>query len=302
MYPRFTIKNNFIKTSQFSGTASSGYVDWALGRSQGKHGKSPYGFDYDRDFQTQLSEQAFFNPNTSSSNPYIPPSADKLDQLKKDEAEALENLPEYKDLSKTILTQRLFDFNKYAIQVELNRLKKISPEQTEILDWDKKKVKIKDFIDKLNKKIKSINDMAIYTGEYADFLNSDVFAGLGASFGLNPSEEATQWQGPRDLASLERLIRARQENIEDIDAYIFDLVTGGEFTPFSSNIAHTNAKFVKTAKDDLVKEADEEIENYYNNLYQDSEGSPDYGTALEHPEETKNELSTKIHHHRFRKK
>jgi hypothetical protein len=65
--------------------------------------------------------------------------------------------------------------------------------------------------------------------------------------------------------------------------------------------AHTNAKFVKLAED-IIKEADEEIENYYNDLYDESEGSPNFGTALEHPIETRNELSTKIHHHKFKKK
>ena len=211
-------------------------------------------------------------------------------------------LPEAQDLSKTILTKRLFDYNKYACEAEAKRLGQIKNPNAEILDIDGKKVKVRDFISKLEKQFRDLENKPIFTGEYADFLNSDTMAGVGATFELSPSEEAYQWQGPRDLASLERQIRARKENIEDIDLYIFDLVTGGEFTPFATNINHTNAKFIKLAEDDMVKEADEEIEDYYNQLYQDSKGSPDFGTALEHPKETRNELTTKIHHHKFKKK
>lgn len=295
----FKIKNTFLKTSQFSGESSPAYIDWALGRASGKHGKSPYGYDYDKSFSTQ---QAFNTPSSSSSTPYKPPTEQEVDQTNKDEAEGLMKLPEAEDLSKTLLNQRLFDNNKYAVEAEIKRLRKIKNPDTLILDMDGKKVKVKDFISKLERQSRDLENKPVFTGEYADFLNSELMAGIGATLQLNPSEEAYRWQGPRDLAALERQIRARKENIEDIDSYIFDLVTGGEFTLFSSNIAHTNSKFVKIAEEDMTKEADEVIEEYYNELYQDSEGSPDFGTALEHPKETRNELTTKIHHPRFKKK
>ena len=295
----FKIKNNFLKTSQFSGKASPEYIDWALGSAQGKKGKSPYGYDYDKSFSTQ---QAFNTPSSSSSTPYMPPDEEKIDKLNRDEAEALIKLPEAEDLSKTLLNPRLFDNNKYAVEAEIKRLKKIKNLDALIIDMDGKKVKVRDFISKLERQSRDLENKPVFTGEYADFLNSELMAGAGATLQLNPSEEAYRWQGPRDLASLERQIRARKENIEDIDSYIFDLVTGGEFTLFSTTIGHSNAKFVKLAEDDMVKEADEEIEEYYNELYQDSEGSPNFGTALEHPKETRNELTTKIHHPRFKKK
>jgi hypothetical protein len=295
----FKIKNRFTKQAQFSGTSSPEYIDWSIGRAQGKKGKSKFGYDYGIDFYKQ---QAFNTPNNSSSTPYIPPTEEETEQNKKDEAEALFKLPEAKDLSKTLLNQRLFDYNQYAVEEEIKRLKKIQNQDSEILDLDGKKVKVKDFIGKLERQFRYLENKPIYTGEYADFLNSTLMSGVGGTQELTPSEEAYRWQGPRDLASLERQIRARKENIEDIDSYIFDLVSGGEFTLFSSNIAHTNAKFIKVAEDDMLKKADEEIENYYNELYEDSEGSPNFGTALEHPKETRNELTTKIHNHRFKKK
>jgi len=301
----FKIKNRFTKQAQFSVTnrTDRAYLDWLQGSQDGKTGISPYGYDYGKDFHSQRGQQeAFFTPNSGSQSPYNPPSESKLEQDKKDEAEALFKLPEAKDLSKTLLNQRLFDYNQYAVEEEIKRLKKIQNQDSEILDLDGKKVKVKDFIGKLERQFRYLENKPIYTGEYADFLNSTLMAGVGGTQELTPSEEAYRWQGPRDLASLERQIRARKENIEDIDSYIFDLVTGGEFTLFSSNIAHTNSKFIKIAEDDMHKNADEVIENYYNELYEDSEGSPGFGTALEHPKETRNELTTKIHNHRFKKK
>jgi hypothetical protein len=301
----FNIKNRFLKKAQFSITNPSdrAYLDWLQGQKEGKTGMSSYGYDYGKEFHSQRGQKDnFLTPNSGSQTPYNPPSESKLEQDKKDEAEALLKLPEAEDLSKTILSQRLFDYNRYAVEAEIKRLKKIQNQNSEILDMDGKKVKVKDFISKLERKVRDLENKPIFTGEYADLLNSDTMAGVGGTLELTPSEEAYRWQGPRDLAALERQIRARKENIEDLDSYIFDLVTGGEFTLFSSTIAHTNSKFIKIAEEDLLKEADEVIEDYYNELYEDSEGSPDFGTALEHPKETRNELTTKIHHHRFKKK
>jgi hypothetical protein len=92
----------------------------------------------------------------------------------------------------------------------------------------------------------------------------------------------------------------RENNLIDIDTYMMQLVTGKEGATL--NLSHTNDKFIKIAEDDMVKQADEEIEDYYNELYEDSEGSPDFGTALVYPKETRDELTTKIHHHKFKKK
>jgi hypothetical protein len=102
----------------------------------------------------------------------------------------------------------------------------------------------------------------------------------------------------REVASLEKQIQLREQALAELDDYVVSLLVGESATLN----AHTSAKFIKIAEDDMVKEADEEIEDYYNSLYDDSEGSPDFGTALEHPKETRNELTTKIHHHRFKKK
>lgn len=152
---------------------------------------------------------------------------------------------------------------------------------------------LQDQVDKIKSKdIKSVYQSTLFGN--LDYLGSD--------------PEVMQDELQRELASLERQIVERENNIIDIDTYVAQLVTNKEGARFT--MQHTNAKFIKIAedddikssKDDMIKEADEEIEDYYNDLYEGSEGSPDYGTALEHPEETIDQLSTEIRHHKFKKK
>ena len=42
----------------------------------------------------------------------------------------------------------------------------------------------------------------------------------------------------------------------------------------------------------MDKEADKVIEEYYDDLYEDSEGSPNYGKILNHPEKYHHTLTT----------
>jgi hypothetical protein len=242
------------------------------------------------------NEEFFYEPTSAIRNEYL----ESLKALEK-QAKDLKSSPQYSDTKKTLLTQEIFDHNPFAIQVELERIEKIIPtnqktfmnyynEETEIVKY---KAKLKDQLQKLKSKF-----------EYEDLeTSSSIMGSAGRVLNVKPSENLNEATGRRDLESLERLIRARQENIADIESYIFGLVTGvDQFSAFASNIAHTNAKFIKISKDHMVKESDEVIEDYYNELYEDSEGSPDFGTALEHPKETRDELSTDIHRHRFKKK
>ena len=56
-------------------------------------------------------------------------------------------------------------------------------------------------------------------------------------------------------------------------------------------MANNKSKFIKTAGD-MDKEADKVTKKYYNDLYDDSEGSPNYGDILEHPEDYHHTLTT----------
>jgi len=70
-------------------------------------------------------------------------------------------------------------------------------------------------------------------------------------------------------------------------------------SPGISRSSSNKSKFVLASK--YIKEADAEIEEYYNELYEDSEDSPEYGTALEHPEETRDILTKDIPKHKHKK-
>ncbi len=70
-------------------------------------------------------------------------------------------------------------------------------------------------------------------------------------------------------------------------------------SPGISRSSNSNSKYVLASK--FIKESDAVIEDYYNNLFEESEGSPEYGTALEHPKETRNTLTKDIPKHKHNK-
>jgi len=177
------------------------------------------------------------------------------------------------------------------IEKELSKIDLMYPTDAEL---KRNKVKfegitmpVSDFVKKLTDAYDKIGDK-----EVRQMYDSTIFDGIDY---LHADPEIAQQQLQKDLASLERQIVERENNLIDIDAYVMQLVTGKEGASLS--LQHTYAKFVKTAEDELVKEADEEIENYYNELYDDSEGSPNFGTALEHPEKNRNKLTEDIQKH-----
>jgi hypothetical protein len=197
----------------------------------------------------------------------------------------------------TKLTKADFDNNPTKLQKEIDDLeKKYTPDKRISVNvkFDNKNYTIDKFLKLLKQQIFDLNEKKTLKSTYDSFLFHDIG-------GKNMDVTTTDAQNSlkRDIAALEKQIQVREQTLAEIDNYVVSLLSG-EMAQL--NISHTNAKFIKIAKEDMQKEADEEIENYYNELYEGSEGSPDFGTALEHPEETRNELTTKIHHHKFRKK
>ncbi len=69
--------------------------------------------------------------------------------------------------------------------------------------------------------------------------------------------------------------------------------------PGISRSSSSNSKYVLASK--FIKESDAVIEDYYNELFEDSEDSPEYGTALEHPKETRNIPTKDIPQHKHKK-
>jgi len=197
----------------------------------------------------------------------------------------------------TKLTKSDFDNDPVKLKKEIDDLeKKYTPDKRISVNvkFDNKNYTIDKFLKLIKQQIFDLNEKKGLKSTYDSFLFHDIG-------GKNMDVSTTDAQNSlkRDIAALEKQIQVREQTLAEIDNYVVSLLSG-EMAQL--NISHTNAKFIKVAKEDMQKEADEEIENYYNELYEGSEGSPDFGTALEHPEETRNELTTKIHHHKFRKK
>lgn len=195
------------------------------------------------------------------------------------------------------LTKADFDKNQSKIQQEIteiekkyDNLKRLSTDVT----FNGKKQRLDQFLKLLKQRLFDLKEIKTVRESY----DTPLFGNIGGK-NVDVSAADAQERLKREVAALEKQIQVREQTLAEIDNYVVSLLTG-EMAQL--NIAHTNAKFIKIAEDDMVKEADEEIEDYYNSLYDDSEGSPDFGTALEHPKETRNELTTKIHHHRFKKK
>jgi hypothetical protein len=70
-------------------------------------------------------------------------------------------------------------------------------------------------------------------------------------------------------------------------------------SPGISRSSNSNSKYVLASK--FIKESDAVIEDYYNQLFEESKDSPEYGTALEHPKETRNIPTKDIPKHKHKK-
>jgi len=138
------------------------------------------------------------------------------------------------------------------------------------------------FVTKLQDKVDSIKEKQVQ-----ELYQSTLFGGINY---LNADPEIAQDQLQKDLASLERQIVERENNLIDIDTYMMQLVTGKEGAQL--NMSHTNAKFVKLADHLSEEEILKPVKDYFNNLYEDTPGSPDMGDLYTYPEKHRNELST----------
>jgi primosomal protein N'' len=187
--------------------------------------------------------------------------------------------------------------NESKIDQEIKNIELKFPLQKQIatnVNFDNKEQTLDEFLKVLKQAKFDISEQKDIKSLY----DTSLFQNIGGE-NVDVSTEEGRESLKREIAAIEKQIQVREQTLAEIDNYVVSLLSG-EMAQL--NIAHTNAKFIKIAKDDMDKEADEVIEDYYNELYEDSVGSPDFGTALEHPKETRNELTTKIHHHRFKKK
>jgi hypothetical protein len=143
-------------------------------------------------------------------------------------------------------------------------------------------------IDEFLKLLKQAKFDAVETKDIKSGYDSFLFHNIGGK-NVDVSTQEGQDQVKRELAAIEKQIQIQEETLAQIDNYVVSLLTGESAT---LNIAHTNAKFVKIADQPTKEEVLKPVEDYFNELYDDTPGSPNMGKLYTHPEKYRNELST----------
>jgi hypothetical protein len=197
------------------------------------------------------------------------------------------NDPRYSDYTKTFLTPQDLKNNKSLVEAELERVKQIIPlTQNTIIDENNVSTDKALFLQKLKQALRSIEQQEQFSG----MAQSELIAGTGLTqtYKIDEIPEQSDAENKRELASILKLIKQKQEDLAALDGYVLALMMGKPFQKFNSNLKN---KFIKVA-DDMDKEADKVTREYFNELYEDSEGSPNYGDVLENPEDYHHTLTT----------
>ena len=196
------------------------------------------------------------------------------------------NDPNYRDFSKSLLTTNDLS-NKAKIANEIKRL-------DEIIATGESYIKNEKGIDEDIKSYKSrLQKIVGFQYPNADktqfkyIADTDLYKSTGGqNRTLDYNDGSEEQDLKRQLAAVEALIRETKKNKAALDAYWMRLLSNKGFSKLSNSDL-----FIKTA-DDMNKEADKVTKKYYNDLYDDSEGSPNYGDILEHPEDYHHTLTT----------
>jgi hypothetical protein len=171
-----------------------------------------------------------------------------------------------------------FKFNTGKLLVEINRLKSVAQRNplAIVAGHDGKNYKIEDYIGWLQ-------GQALPTSSIGPAVEEAPGIELES---IPTSRESLEAEPEQMIASLQGQILDAEYNVELIDKYILGLLTGKDFTEFTS-MASNNNKFVKVAKDEKLEkfrkqEVLDPVEEYYNDLFDDTPGSPNYGTDMTH--------------------
>lgn len=188
---------------------------------------------------------------------------------------------------RTTLVEKDFSDSKKLKQEIKNVEKLILNGETKIINEKNISEDIKTFESRLNKKIKSNEYGLSRQKELKNLQNTDLFKSLDMQDDVLTFDSETDDEDlKRQLAAVIDLIRETKKNIAALDKFWLSALTNKGL-----NLANNKSKFIKTA-DDMDKEADKVTKKYYNDLYDDSEGSPNYGDILEHPEDYHHTLTT----------
>lgn len=195
----------------------------------------------------------------------------------------IEMYPEYI----TTLSKSDFDKNESKIDQEIKNIEKKYPlhQQAEVkVSFDNKEQNIEDFLKLLKQQKADLLEKKNISSLY----DNSLFQNIGGK-NVDVSTEEGRESLKREIAALEKQIQVREQTLAEIDNYVVTLLTGemGQL-----NIAHTNAKFVKIADQPTEEEVLKPVEKYFDDLYNNTPGSPNMGKLYTHPEKHRNELST----------
>jgi hypothetical protein len=170
------------------------------------------------------------------------------------------------------LTPEFFKFNNEKILKEIDKLKNQDPSAV-IKGFDRKNYKVEDYIKMLQGQAYTISTVGP---------NVEQSPGIELE-SIPQSEESKQTFLEQEIASLQGQILEAENNLELIDTYILELLTGKEFREFRP--ANNNNKFIKLSEKETTKKFEEEevlepVKDYFNDLYEDTPGSPNMGDYM----------------------
>ena len=174
-----------------------------------------------------------------------------------------------------------FKYNNGKILKELDKLKNKNPSSV-IQGYDGNNYKVEDYM-------KTLQNQAFQVSKIGPKVESAPGIELQD---IPESEESKQTFLEQEMASLQSQILEAESNVELIDTYVLGLLTGKDFTEFKLG---NNMKFIKVAKDQKLEkfrkeEVLEPVQKYFDELFEETPGSPNYGTEMTH---TPEELETK---------
>jgi hypothetical protein len=170
------------------------------------------------------------------------------------------------------LTPEFFKFNNEKILKEIDKLKNQDPAAV-IKGFDRKNYKVEDYIKMLQGQAYTISTVGP---------NVEQSPGIELE-SIPQSEESKQTFLEQEIASLQGQILEAENNLELIDTYILELLTGKEFREFRP--ANNNNKFIKLSEKETTKKFEEEevlepVKDYFNDLYEETPGSPNMGDYM----------------------
>ena len=187
----------------------------------------------------------------------------------------------------TLLSKADLDTNEQKVKDEIAKVERTyTPDRRLAVDvkFDNKTMKLDKFLSLMKQQLSDISEKK----NVREMYDTNLFHNIDGE-NIDVSTEDAREGLKRDIAALERQIQEREQTLAEIDNYVVTLLSGemGQL-----NIAHTNSRFVKTADKPSKEEILYPVEDYYNELYDDTPGSPNYGKLMTHPERHRNELST----------